>query len=349
MQRALTSRHDGIHEMRGWLAVGILAGLLGTSSGAAQQQPGSPSGLRRATAAVAVAARPITHGEQISADLVGPAAAGYKKLAGPFAGSEIRDGRSYPFVREIAAAARYDGFEVPVPHLLVEGARFDGPLDIYATKPIVFRGVSIRTMKAAYWAVHTRPGAGAIYFLWSDAGAARTDGAPNDRTFALDRALYLRADNATVHRSHLSRTADGIQLHGTHALVSESLIDDLTYWEKDHNDGIQMLGRGADATIVRNRIVNRNRQTSCLNLIGDRVRVEDNYLAGGGWVIYGGANANGHGGGSTRQVVIRGNVFSREVFPKSGYFGAIAYWDKSDGSGNIWDGNRYSDGSPVTP
>ena len=282
----------------------VMAALFGVDAVAAQQS-GPASAITRPISEAAVAARPITHGEQISADQVGPAAAGYRTLGGPFAGSEIRDGRRYPFVREVVAAARYDGFEVPGPHLLIEGVQFDGPLDIYATKPIVLRGVSIRTSKAAYWALHTRPGAGALYFLWSDAGATRTDGAPDARTYALDRALYLRADNATVHRSRISRTADGIQLHGTRALVSETLIDDLTYWHQDHNDGIQMLGRGSDATILRNRIINKNPQTSCLNLIGDRVRVEDNYLAGGGWVIYGGANANGHGGGPTRQVIIR--------------------------------------------
>jgi len=330
------------------MALAIAAALLG-GNGAVAQQSGASGAIVRPTAKATATARLISHGEQITADQVGPAAAGYKTLGGPFSGSEIRDGQRYPFVREIGSAALYDGFDVPGPHLLIEGVKFEGPLDIYATKPIVFRGVSVRTTKAAYWAVHTRPGAGALYFLWSDAGAARTDGAPSERTFALERALYLRADNATVHRSRISHTADGIQLHGTRALVSETLIDDLTYWQQDHNDGIQMLGRGADATIVRNRIINRNRQTSCLNLVGDRVRVEDNYLAGGGWVIYGGANANGHGGGPTRQVIVRGNVFGREVFPKAGYFGAVAYWDKSVGTGNLWERNRYSDGKPVTP
>ncbi len=325
----------------------VMIALSGPVSEAQQVAP--PGGSQRASLAPPVAVRQITHGQQISAEQVGPAAAGYHSLQGPFPGTEIRDGRSYPFAREIGASATYDGFAVTGPHLLIEGVRFDGPLDIYAKRPIVFRGVSIRTTKFAYWAAHTRPGNGAFYFLWSDAGAARTDGAPMDRTYALERALYLRGDNAFVHRSHLSRTADGIQLHGVGSHIAETLIDDLTYWDKDHNDGIQMLGRGSQATIVRNRIVNRNPQTSCLNLIGLDVRVENNYLAGGGWVIYGGANANGHGGGPTRNVVVRGNVFGRDAFPKLGNFGLVAYWDKSPGTGNIWEQNRTSDGKTVMP
>ncbi len=294
-------------------------------------------------------ARVIAHGEDILATDVGPAAAGFKSLRGPFPGTEIRDGRSYPFMREIAGSSRYDGFEVAGPHLLIEGVAFDGPLDIYASKPVVLRGVSVRTAKASYWSIHTRPGAGAFYFLWSEAGAARADGAPADRTFALERGLYLRADNATVHRSHISRTADGIQLHAARSLIFETLIDDLVYWEKDHNDGIQMLGRGAEAAILRSRIVNRNPQTSCLNLIGDRVRVEDTYLAGGGWVIYGGADANGHKAGPARNVVVRNTVFGRAYFPKSGYFGPVAYWDKRPGTGNVWERNRFDDGHTVAP
>ena len=294
-----------------------------------------------------VAPRPIVHGENLGSKDVGPAAVGYTRLRGPFPGTEIRDGRAYPFAREVPATARYDGFEVAGPHLLIEGVAFDGPLDIYATKPVVLRGVSVRTSKAAYWAVHTRPQAGAFFFLWSEAGAARADGAPADRTYALDRALYLRADQATVHRSRISLTADGIQIHAVGAVVSETLIDDLVFWEKDHNDGIQMLGRGADVTILRSRIINRHPQTSCLNLIGDRVRVEDTYLAGGGWVIYGGANANGHKAGPARNVAVRNVVFGRAYFPRSGHFGPVTYWDK--GTGNIWERNRFDDGRPVTP
>ncbi len=302
-----------------------------------------------ALAQSSAAPRRILHGENLAPTDVGPAAAGYRQLRGPFPGTEIRDGRAYPFVREIPATARYDGFEVTGPHLLIEGVSFQGSLDIYATKPVVLRGVSVRTSKAAYWAVHTRPEAGAFYFLWSEAGADRTDGAPSDRTYALDRALYLRADRATVHRSRISRTADGIQLHAVGAIVSETLIDDLVFWVKDHNDGIQMLGRAADVAVLRSRIVNRNPQTSCLNLIGDRVRVEDTYLAGGGWVIYAGANANGHKAGSASHVVVRNVIFGRTHFARSGHFGPVTYWDKSSGTGNIWERNRFDDGRAVLP
>ena len=291
----------------------------------------------------------IVHGEDIRGDRVGPAAGGYGKLKGPFAGTAIRDGVAYPFARQVSSAAIYDGFEVPGPHILIEGARFDGPLDIYATQSVVLRGVSVRTSKAGHWAIHTRPEAGPFYMLWSDAGAAKTDGAPLDKTFALERALYLRSDRTVVHRSRISKASDGIQIHAPNALVSESLIDELTFWTGDHNDGIQMLGRGSHARILRNRIINRNAQTSCLNLMGDGNRVEDNFLAGGGWVIYGGANDNGHRPRVAKGNVVTGNRFARLPFAKGGSFGPVAYWDKTGGAGNVWERNRFSDGQPITP
>lgn len=289
---------------------------------------------------------PIRHGQEIDAGKVGPAARGLKATAS-FPGGEIRDGRAYAFAREIPGAASYDGFAVAGPHLLIEGVSFTGPIDVYAGKPVVMRGVTVRTEAAAPWAVHTRPGSGPLLFLWSEAGAATTAGAPGDASRAQQRALYLRGDGAVVYRSHLSRTADGVQIHGLGTQVIETLIDALTFWNGDHNDGIQMLGRGADARIIRSRIVNANRQTSCLNLVGDRVNVQDNYLAGGGWIIYGGANANGKAKIATREVVVTGNIFGREYFPKGGNFGPVAYWDRTPGTGNVWQRNRFADGVPV--
>ncbi len=285
---------------------------------------------------------PVRHGIELTATLVGPAALGPVPTA-RFPGGAIHDGKAYPFAREVAASATYDGFDVIGPHLLIERAAFTGPLDIYVTRPVVMRGVRVRTTTAAPWALHTRPGSGPLHFLWSEAGAASVEGAPHDASRAQQRALYLRGDGAVVYRSHLSLTSDGIQIHGLGARVIETLIDGLTFWTGDHNDGIQMLGRGADAHIVRSRIVNANPQTSCLTLIGDRVRVENNYLSGGGWTIYGGASS----AGPTREVIVTGNRFGREHFPKGGHFGVAAYWDITPGTGNVWTDNRFVDGAIV--
>jgi hypothetical protein len=277
---------------------------------------------------------------------VGPLAVGLAPVA-RHPGGEMHEGRSYPFVQRIERSSVYDGFRVEGPHLLIERVLFTGPLDIYLSLPVVLRGVAIRPETAAHWALHTRPEAGPVLVLWSEMRAASTAGAPNDRSRALSRALYLRSERVTVYRSHLTSAADGIQIHAPRARVIETLIDGLVYWDGDHNDGIQMLGRGADAEIVRSRIVNGNPQTSALNLIGEQVRVEDNYLSGGGWTLYGGAHHTKRLPGSTRGVIIRGNVFGRDRFPKGGHFGPVTGYDDA-GPGNVWSGNRWSDGTPIT-
>ena len=297
------------------------------------------------TAAERAGAEAIVHGRELRAHHVGPAAKGLHPTS-RHDGGEMRDGRTYAYARLVTASASYDGFAVQGPHFLIDRVLFDGPLDIYVRLPVVLRGVSIRPRRAADWALHTRPEAGPVTVLWSELAAASTAGAPSDRAHALSRAIYARSERVTVYRSHLTRSADGIQIHAPGARVIETLIDDLVYWDGDHNDGIQMLGKGADAEIVRSRIENANPQTSALNLIGERVLVADTYLSGGGLTLYGGAHHTRRVPGSTRGVVIRGNIFGRDHFPKGGHFGPVTGYD-SAGPGNAWSGNRWADGTPL--
>ncbi|MGE3914298.1 MAG: hypothetical protein AB7F78_01260 [Hyphomicrobiaceae bacterium] len=310
------------------MALFIALGCIGSGHVASAEPPGS---------------RPVLHGRDLSSQLVGPAAAGLGARS-EHPSVDIRDGKAYPFLRRIETNGRYDGLDVRGPHLLAEGVAFTGPLDIETRLPLVLRGVSVRTHTTAHWAIHTRPGSAPVFILWSSVGAASTAGAPQDRSHALARGLYLRSDRVTVYRSHIHHAADGIQIHARGARIVETLIDGLTFWQGDHNDGVQMLGQGGDVEIVRSRIVNANAQTSCLNLVADRVRVEASYLAGGGWTVYAGGHQKGFLPGSARDVVFRDNIFGRDSFPKSGSFGAITGWDRN-GTGIVWQRNRWSDGA----
>ena len=288
-------------------------------------------------------AEPVTHGQDMTRTNTGPAAAGYKPTA-PIAGGEIRDGRAYPFAKDVAGSATYDGFEVKGPHLLIEGVTFSSTLDIWRSTPVVLRGVSLRPQGASPFALLTRPGAGPVYVLWSEAG-----GSDADKVHRVGAGIALRADKAVVYRSHMSKASDGIDISGSDITIVENLIDDLTSIEGDHNDALQVMGAPHDISITRNRIINDNPQTSCLYLLGHHITVADNYLAGGGWTIYGGARNNGHGGQGATQLHITGTVFGRDVFAKGGHFGPISYWDGAPALGNVWVNNRFSDGAPVKP
>lgn len=284
----------------------------------------------------ATAPKRAVHGEAITAEGVGPGAAGYDTLKA-YDGTTIKDGNSYPFAREIAGSATYDGFEIEGPHLLIEAAAFSSSLDIYTTRTVVLRGVSIRPKAHSHIALLVRAGAGDVYTLWSDIGAARGN--------TVGAAIALRGGNAAVYRSLISKAADGISISASGVKIAENLIETQVASPGDHNDAIQLLGVPQHITIARNKILNRNPQTSCLYLLGQHIDVQSNYLSGGGWTIYGGASNNGKGGPGASDVSVTDTIFGRDFFEKSGNFGPVTYWNKD----HNWRDNRFSDGVVVKP
>lgn len=299
-----------------------------------------------ATPATEPRAFAVRHGSELTAPMTGPRLIG----PGPTArvrASTLRDGQHYAFAREIPQTRTYDGFRVEGPHLLIEDVVFEGGIDIFTRRPVVMRGVRVETEVLSHWAVMTRPAAGPFYFLWSETRARGISGAPNDRSQWLARGLSLSGDRATVYRSHITRSADGIQIHGVGSRVIESVVDGLVYWKDDHNDGIQLLGRASDTLIQRCRIENPIPSVSAINSNGQPIRIEGNYLTGGGYTIYGGSRDNGHGSQPARGVVVVDNIFGRDFFPRSGRFGPLAYWEAMQGLGNVWQNNHYADGVPI--
>lgn len=287
----------------------------------------------------------VAHGEQITPGKVGPAAAGYAMLkAAP--GGTIKKREDVAAGKWIDHAASYDGFDVRAGHLLIEGVAFSSSLDISAPFPVVLRGVSVRLSQASPWAILMRPSSGGLYVLWSEAGGS-DEMISNPQP--IDAALDLRGAPAAVYHSRFSRALDGLHISGSETRVEQNLIDDLLTFPASHNDGIQLLGRPAGIKIYKNRIINRHPQTSCVNLLGVRISVTGNYLAGGGWTLYGGAKNNGHGGEQGGPVTVSNNTFGRDVFAKSGHFGPVAYWDKSGTPGWVWQENSFSDGKPIAP
>lgn len=287
----------------------------------------------------------VAHGEEITAAQVGPAAGGFTALK-PAAGGTIKRREDAAAGQWIDHSASYDGFDVPAGHLLIEGVAFAASLDISAPFPVVLRGVSVRLSKASPWAILMRPESGGLYVLWSDVGGSE-DMVRNPQP--IDTALDLRGAPAAVFNSRFSRALDGLHISGGQTRVEQNLIDELLTFPGSHNDGIQLLGRPSDVTIHKNRIVNRHPQTSCINLLGIRLKVSRNYLAGGGWTLYGGARNNGHGGDARGPVTVSDNIFARDVFAKSGHFGPVAYWDKSGAPGWVWRDNHFSDGVAISP
>ncbi|MFD2082571.1 hypothetical protein SAMN05421678_11118 [Actinopolymorpha cephalotaxi] len=154
----------------------------------------------------------------------------------------------------------------------------------------------------------------------------------------------------TVRDSYLHTTTDGIDT--PHGLIDHNIISGLKYFPGDHNDGIASPSgpaSGRSLVIRRNVIANPLGQTSAVALFQDfgrqyHVTVERNLLAGGGYSVYGGAGRYGR----PTDIRIVGNVFSRTIFPKGGYWGPVTAYDPR-GQGNVWQNNTWPDGRPVQP
>lgn len=301
--------------------------------------------LAGALSGASPAPRAIHHGRDLGPADVGPAAIGV--TPGPtVSGGIISDAERPSYVRSIGTEANYGGVRITGPHLLIEGVVISGPLDISAQTPVVLFGVEMRPAERGPWLVLVRPDAGPLHVLWSDLSVARKGQAVPPR---IGVALALRADGSRVHRSRIGAAADGIQIGARDVGVTETLIDALVSRAGDHNDAIQLFDTASDVEIARSRIANRHPQTSAVTILGKDVSIRDNWLAGGGWTLYGGAAGNGNGGHDAPGVRVIGNVFARSFFPRSGSFGPVAYWSRDASAGNQWSGNTYDDGAPVDP
>lgn len=135
----------------------------------------------------------------------------------------------------------------------------------------------------------------------------------------------------TGRRLNISGAGDGLKMGGG-SKVYASYIHDLATFDGAHNDGIEV--NGSNVTISGNTILNQNPQTSAIFNISSNVVIDGNFLAGGGYTIYGGS------GDSATNISVTNNVFSTMYFPSSGYYGPSAYWP----SGSVWSNNSWYDG-----
>ncbi|MQY03469.1 right-handed parallel beta-helix repeat-containing protein [Actinomadura macrotermitis] len=154
----------------------------------------------------------------------------------------------------------------------------------------------------------------------------------------------------TVRAAYIHTVSDGVNTD--QGLVEDSIIMGLKRYAGDHNDAIAAASGPAPGTslvIRHNVILNPLNQTSAIALFQDfgrahDVTVQQNYLAGGGYTLYGGKGK--HGRSSNIRVI--GNVFSTRYHKKGGYYGPVTAFDPS-GPGNLWRGNIWDNGKPVNP
>jgi Right handed beta helix region len=140
-------------------------------------------------------------------------------------------------------------------------------------------------------------------------------------------------------------------IHLSTGLVEGNYIHDPGYISGDHTNGFYVNGGTEPLTISDNTIFNSRSQTDAINLDAGSAgvpvankTVENNFLAGGSYTIYGGdALAN-----PTSKIVIKGNRFGQLYYKTSGQYGPGAYFNAT-ATGNVWSGNTWDTTGAAVP
>ncbi len=132
-------------------------------------------------------------------------------------------------------------------------------------------------------------------------------------------------------------------IHISTGLVEGNYIHDPGYISGDHTNGFYVNGGTEPLTISGNTIFNSRSQTDAINLDAGSAgvpvankTVQNNFLAGGSYTIYGGDAL----GNPTSKIVIKGNRFGQLYYKTSGQFGPGAYFNAT-ATGNVWSGNTW--------
>ena len=153
------------------------------------------------------------------------------------------------------------------------------------------------------------------------------------------RDVYGDATGTQVLDDNIQKAATGVQIfQGT---IQGNYIHNLGLISTDHVNGITTNGDTQPLTIQDNTILNPYEQTDAIGLFQDfgvvaNVTINHNYLAGGGYTIYGGEGSVG----AASNIVITNNQFSSQYFKQSGKWGPVTAFN-SNGSGNSWSGNTW--------
>ncbi|MEV6114657.1 hypothetical protein AB0L59_19605 [Streptomyces sp. NPDC052109] len=232
---------------------------------------------------------------------------------------------------------------------VIKGWDITGSLDIYANHVTV---VDTRITSANWWGVNLRPGYSGLRILHTTITAVPGKGPDNG---GVDYAVSnMGTSSVEVGWCDVSVFGNALSMGQGH--IHDNYVHDLVPFrnaggEWQHTDAVISGGGGKGKLIIRHNsllnpvAVDRGASAS-IGLFADTGHVSDtvvdgNLLAGGAYALYGG------GAGATG-ITVTNNVFSTRYHRNAGVYGAVTAWNPG-GSGNVWRGNRFSDGTPVRP
>ncbi|MFD4246314.1 hypothetical protein ACFWP3_32675 [Streptomyces sp. NPDC058525] len=309
------------------------------SASAAATPPGTPSATPSAS--------PSDTGTGTAAPPAGPGTPSPKNCAAP-------GDCGYPDARSTGpriALERHDTGNMTVRKdgTVIKGWDIRGSLDIYANDVTV---IDSRITSANWWGINLRPGFSGLKVLHTTITAVPGKGPDNGGVnYAVSNmggsSIEVGWCDISVFGNALSMGQGDLHDNYVHDIVA--FRNQGGEWQ--HTDAvISGGGNKGRLTIRHNTLLNSTAvdrgATAAVGLFADTgtvtsVVVEGNWLAGGAYALYGG------GPGATG-IQVTDNVFSTQYHPNSGAYGPVTAWN-AGGAGNVWRGNRMSDGRPVTP
>jgi hypothetical protein len=157
--------------------------------------------------------------------------------------------------------------------------------------------------------------------------------------------IYGDDTGTTVEGNNITKTATDVQIYA--GTIENNYMAQHGMVTGDHVNGITTNGDDQPLLIQHNTILNNFGQTDAIGLFQDfsdvsNVTINDNFLAGGGYTIYGGTGADG----PTSHIVVTGNTISTMYYAHGGYYGPATAFNPA-GTGNVWSGNTYTNGKTI--
>jgi cell division septation protein DedD len=232
---------------------------------------------------------------------------------------------------------------------VIDGVDLTGSLDIYANNVTIENS---RITSSNWWGINLRAAYSGLKILHCTIIGVPGKGPDNGgEDYGVsnmgDGDLEVAYSNISEFGNELSM-GNG-NLHDNYVHDTQQFIN--LGHEYQHTDNIISDGANIAPLIIRhNTLINESPidkgASASVGLFADdgpvqNTTVDNNWIAGGAYALYGGNTGSSN-------IKITNNIFSTQIFPNCGYYGPVAYWFPS-GSGNIFSGNTFADGTPVTP
>jgi hypothetical protein len=244
---------------------------------------------------------------------------------------------------------------------IVENKSFANCQLSIAATGVVVRNVKVTSSAVAGAAITVRPGASASFSNVDVAGVSASQ--PVQYAILVSSHAASGLARVTIDRAHIHDCIDCISADNTD--ITNSYLHAMRHPAGAHVDPIQCGGGDGCGLLIRhNTVFNEYSSTSAVAFFADfgapkNSTLDNNLLAGGGYVVTGGNGASGgRYSGQSSGIVITNNRFTKILYPYNapadctnpnlhGCYGDITEWRAS--SSNVASGNvDDATGNPIT-